>query len=171
MENILCNIIQRIAETMPDISTVDEDYGQLEAIDKQNMDTYPLTFPAVLISETETEWSDIGDLAQKGQARIVARLVIDCYDDTHYGSGTTEAIMNRADMADRLHKALQGFRPLDDGPLIRERSRFYTWSHGIKVYEQHYTVTVSQTVLETSVSEPPHTVSLKVVSSVQSESR
>lgn len=170
MENILTNIIQRIAAAMPEVSTVDEDYGQLEAIDKEGIDTYPLTFPAVLVSETETVWSDIGELAQKGVARIAVRLVIDCYDDTHHGCGTIEAVESRAEMAEEVHRALQGFRPLDDGPLIRERSRFYTWNHGIKVYEQHYTVTVSQTVREKVVSEPPHTVSLKVSSLAQSES-
>ncbi len=172
MENLLYNIIRRIADAMPDVSTVDEDYGQLEAIDRQEVDTYPLTFPAVLVSETETDWSNLGDLVQKGRAQVAVRLAIDCYDDTHYDSGTMEAIMSRADMADRIHKALQGFRPLGDGPLIRERSRFYTWSHGIKVYEQHYTLTVSQTVRERAVAEPPHTLSLAVsVSARQNESQ
>ena len=169
MESILCNIIQHIAAAMPEVSTVDEDYGQLEALDREEVDTYPLTFPAVLVSETETEWGNISRLEQKGTARIVVRLAIDCYDDTHYGSGTIEAVESRAAMADEVHRALQGFRPLNDGALIRERSRFYTWNHGIKVYEQHYTVTVSQTARETLVSAPPHTVSLQVVG--QSESR
>lgn len=129
---------------MPELSTIDEDYGQLEMINQENRDTYPLTYPALLIDAPDVQWSNIEGLSQKGTANIRARLIIDCYDDTHHGSGTTSYIAQRAAMRAKVHKLLQGHRVDGQGPLIRSSSRFYTWDHGIKVYEQTYTCVVTE---------------------------
>lgn len=143
MESLIYHLINHIKENMPSLSMVDEDYGQLEAIDKVDMDTYSVTFPAVLVNIPETEWSNLSVKSQKGKAKVNVRLIIDCYDDTHFGSGTIEKTLEREEMADTLHKILQGFRPEGDGELNRELSRFYTWSHGIKIYEFVYSLVVS----------------------------
>ena len=160
MESLLYQLINHIKENMPSLSLVDEDYGQLEAIDKENMQTYPVTFPCVLIDMPETEWSNLSGKSQKGKAKVNVRLVIDCYDDTHYGSGTMEAMQDRAEMVSGLHKSLQRFRPDGDGELIREKSRFYTWSHGIKVYEMLYSVSVTDIIQETVRADAPRRVSI-----------
>lgn len=44
MEHILENLVNYIGEQMPDMKTVDEDYGQLEMIDETTRESYPLTF-------------------------------------------------------------------------------------------------------------------------------
>lgn len=162
MELLLYHLINHIKEKMPELSLVDEDYGQLEAIDKVEMDTYPVTFPCVLIDTPETNWENLAGKSQKGKAKIGVRLVIDCYDDTHYGSGTMEGILDRSEMVDRLHRSLQCFRPIKDGELIREKSKFYTWSHGIKVYEMLYSVSVKDIVQETIKSAAPKKVVISV---------
>lgn len=162
MESLLYQLINHIKENMPSLSLVDEDYGQLEAIDKEDMQTYPVTFPCVLIDMPETEWSNLSGKSQKGKTKVNVRLVIDCYDDTHYGSGTMEAMQDRAEMVSDLHKFLQCFRPDGDGELIREKSRFYTWSHGIKVYEMLYSVSVTDIIQETVKAVAPHRVSISV---------
>lgn len=162
MELLLYHLIDHIKENMPSLSLVDEDYGQLEAIDKEDMDTYPVTFPCVLIDIPETEWSNLSGKSQKGKAKVNVRLAIDCYDDTHYGSGTMEAMQDRAEMVKELHKILQGFRPDEDGELIREKSRFYTWSHGIKVYEMLYSVAATDIIQETEKVAAPRSVVLSV---------
>lgn len=161
MELLLYRLISHIKENMSSLSLVDEDYGQLEAIDKEDVDMYPITFPAVLIDAPECEWSCINGKSQKGKATVGVKLIIDCYDDTHYGSGTTEAIQERSNIVSELHKLLQGFRPVNDGEMIREKSRFYTWSHGIKVYEMLYSVSVTEKIRETVIVEP-NTLKLKV---------
>lgn len=155
MELLLYHLIDHIKKEMPELSLVDEDYGQLEAIDKVDMDTYPVTFPCVLIDNPETDWENLAGKSQKGKAKIGVRLVMDCYDDTHYGSGTMEAILERSEMVDRLHHSMQCFRPVEDGELIREKSKFYTWSHGIKVYEMLYSVSVKDIVQETIKAAAP----------------
>ena len=161
MECLLEDLINHIGQNMPDLEVVDEDYGQLEMLDQESRDHYPLTFPAVLIDASSVEWSNIGGLNQKGTATVRVRLIIDCYDDTHAECGTQYAVEEREDMRSRLHTILQGFRPVDDGVLIRKRSKFFTWYHGIKVYEMTYACVVTETIRETVKAERPK-VSLSV---------
>ena len=144
MEKLLQDLINLFGQQMPELSTIDEDYGQLEMIDQEGRDTYPLTYPAVLIDAPDTKWSNIAGLSQKGDATIRARLILDCYDDTHYGSTTTDRIAERAALRRKVHKLLQGYRVDEESTLIRTSSRFYTWNHGIKVYEQTYTCVVTE---------------------------
>lgn len=149
MESILANTIAHIARELPWARTVDEDYGQLEALDNEQLDMYPLTFPAVLIDLPGTEWTDTGDIAQRGTCEVRVRLILDCYDDTHAGSQTTDRIMQREEKRKALHALLQGYRPSGEGALMRTRSRFFTFNHGIKVYEETYTCALSEATRET----------------------
>lgn len=148
MESLLVNLINKIASELPWARTVDEDYGQLEALDDENIDMYPLTFPAILIDLPGTEWSDAGDLSQRGVCEVRVRLAIDCYEDTHAGSQTTDRIMQREEKRKALHALLQGYRVSSEGALIRTRSKFFTFNHGIKVYEATYTCATSETTRE-----------------------
>ena len=126
---------------MPGLSLVDEDYGQLEA--GMEEDSYPVTFPCVLIGNLEADWSNVGMGVQKGQVSFSVRLAVDCYDDTHYGSGTEDKVAERLQMANSLYTALQCFRPLGYmSPMIRTKSRFYAVSGGIKVYEYIFSFTI-----------------------------
>ena len=149
MESILANTIAHVARELPWARTVDEDYGQLEALDNDNLDMYPLTYPAVLIDLPGTDWTDTGDLAQRGTCEVRVRLILDCYDDTHAGSQTTERIMQREEKRKALHALLQGYRPSGEGALVRTRSRFFTFNHGIKVYEETYTCAIAESTRET----------------------
>lgn len=158
MESLLYHLIRHIKANMPELSLVDEDYGQLEAIDKDGMDTYPVTFPAVLVDTPETDWSNLSGKSQQGTAKVGVRLAIDCYDDTHHGSETMEAILRRSETVHGLHRILQRYRPIGGGEMIREKSRFYTWNHGIKVYEILYTVSIKDVIPETVTADAPRRV-------------
>lgn len=144
MEYLLSNLVDHIAREMPELSLVDEDYGQLENLDKDDANMYPLTYPAVLIEPSRIDWSHLSGGSQKGEARLRIRLIIDCYDDTHSGSGTRDYIRIREAMRMRLHSLVEGYRPLGDGAMMRQESTFFTFSHGIKVYESVYTCTVTE---------------------------
>lgn len=147
MEHLLFHLTQHIAESVPLLQMVDEDYGQLEALDQTDRETYPLLFPCALVELTEVQWSFIQGNSQKGEARFRVRLLIDCYDDTHIGSTTSFAILERDDLRRSLDACLQGFHPqklLGAGSACRERSVFFTFNHGIKVYETHYSLTLSE---------------------------
>lgn len=104
MEQIIRTLIGHIQSSMPQLALVDEDYGQLEYIDKEDVDTYPLVMPAVLIDTPETSWTDTADGGQKGTCKVRVRLIIDCYDDTHATSGTLDRVAERERMRHGLHR-------------------------------------------------------------------
>jgi len=132
MEEIFMAVLELIAQDMPELSLVDEDYGQLET----DEDTYPVTFPCALVGNMQADWGDTGLGQQQGVVTFTTRLAIDCYDDTHIGSGTTDKVKERLQMANKLYKTLQCFQPIDDmGPMFRVKSRNYSLPGGIKVYE------------------------------------
>lgn len=132
MEQIFISILESISREMPELSLVDEDYGQLET----EGDTYPVTFPCALVGNMEADWEDIGMGTQKGVVTLTARLAIDCYDDTHLGSNTTEKAAGRLRMANRLYAALQcSVHSNDMGPMYRTKSRYHSLPGMVKVYE------------------------------------
>lgn len=141
MEEIFIAIMEHIAEMMPELSYIDEDYGQLEPTEDQ--DSYPVTFPCVLIGNTESDWNDIGYGVQKSESLVTVRLAIDCYDDTHYTSGTYQKVRERQLKAKELYKALQGFQCAEEAtPLVRVKSRDYSLPGNIKVYETMFSFTL-----------------------------
>lgn len=142
MEQLFNDIQKRIAENFPELSLIDEDYGQLEAIETAE-DTYPVTFPCVLISIQQVDWRNLGGGAQQGTATVSIRLAMDCYDDTHYGSTTESKAAERLQQVTVLHRQLQGFRSGANSPLVRRKSQFYSRPHAIKVYEMLYECVVN----------------------------
>lgn len=116
--------MRQIGDSVPELRTVDEDYGQLAP--DERTDTYPVVFPAALISVPEITWETRGRF-QQGRGKFLVRLAQDCYDDTHLGSGTEDKIRERKRMDGRLCRSLHGFQPLDDmEPIEREKSVEYT---------------------------------------------
>ncbi|MDR2890747.1 MAG: hypothetical protein LBV18_03975 [Alistipes sp.] len=135
MENLFLEIMRQIGEQMPELRTIDEDYGQL-AYD-ENAGAYPVIFPAALVGNISLDWTTRGSI-QQGTGTLLVRLAIDCYDDTHLGSGTEDKIAERQQMNGRLCRALHNFQPLPEmGALERTRSVDYTLQGpgNIKVYE------------------------------------
>ena len=57
MEEVFIAIMEQIAQEMPELSLIDEDYGQLEMGAEE--DRYPVTFPCVLIGNTSSYWNDL----------------------------------------------------------------------------------------------------------------
>ena len=154
MEEILQELVNLIGPAFPQLMTVDEDYGQLEMIDQTDRESYPLVMPACLVDAPECSWSNVQGISQRGTLQVRVRLIIDCYDDTHYRSNTVDKISERSALRKELHKLLQGHR-YEGQELIRSSSRFYTQNHGIKVYESVYTVGVSEYIEEDTVPASP----------------
>lgn len=142
MEEIFVNIMKRINERMPGLSLVDEDYGQLEMSAED--DHYPVTYPCVLIGDIETDWRDQGLGNQKGAAMITVRLAIDCYDDTHYTSGTYDKVIYLRQLDKRLYKSLNRFKSAQCAtPLVRVKSRTFVLPGYIKVFETTYSLIIN----------------------------
>ena len=134
MEEVYVNILERIKSLLPQLSYIDEDYGQLEMTEEE--DHYPVTFPCALIGEPDTEWEELTGDRQRGKSLITIRLAMDCYEDSHAASGTYHSVMERQQLANDLHKALRGFKPAQGATaLIRTHSRGYSLPGAIKVIE------------------------------------
>ncbi|HBG39921.1 MAG TPA: hypothetical protein DDW85_00740 [Porphyromonadaceae bacterium] len=150
METLFLSIQKRLAESMPELTLVDEDYGQLNTEE----DTYPVTFPCALIQIEEIDWDQLAGSSQKGKASIRVKLAIDCYDDTHYSSGTAQKAADRMSLYKKMHGLLNMFKGgiltnekgevIDKGfqPLKRVKSVFYSLPGRINVYEGDYSCTI-----------------------------
>ncbi len=144
MDELFINIMERVAGRMPELSLIDEDYGQLEMSAED--DHYPVTFPCVLIGNVEADWRDQGIGNQKGVALITVRLALDCYDDTSFASGTYDKIRERRQLDQKLYKVLKRFKASQSAtPLVRVKSRDYALPNYIKVFETTYAFTINDT--------------------------
>lgn len=122
---------------------IDEDCGQLDAI-AQGLDQYPVTFPCVLIGDSEVVFRDVKEPAQRGTLTLTVRLAFDVYDDTRLGSGQEQSIADRMEANTELTRILNGLRlPDSRDRLHRTVFRSYSMPHSIKVYETIYQANVS----------------------------
>lgn len=143
MENLYINIIKRLGAEVPELSLIDEDYGQLEMDD--TADHNPVTYPCALIGYSDIQWSDItGSTAQRGQSQLTVRTALDCYADTSLASGTYDAVRYRRQFAAKVHKALRKFKAANNATaLTRTHSREYVLPGGIKVFETTYSFRIT----------------------------
>lgn len=134
METLFTTIQEAIALQMPSLTLVDEDYGQMEYAG----DSYPVTFPCVLIGIDGIKWDTITPDYQKGDGNITIKLCIDCYNDTHYSGETANKTIARFLMFKELHNIVRRIKISDDITLDRISSRFPSYPGGIKVYQSTY---------------------------------
>ena len=157
MEILFLSLQKQLADNMPEIALIDEDYGQLNLQNEE--DTYPVTFPCVLIAVREVQdWKNLAGASQRGELVIDFKLPIDSNHETHYNRNMSDhhaaliasKPVERIQLSKKVHKLLQNFsgkilldesgEPIDKyfSPLKRSSSIFYTMPRGIKVYEQSY---------------------------------
>lgn len=148
MEELYNELMEYLRGHMAELGLegLDEDYGQLEAL-LNGEDTYPVTFPCLLIVLGEAQWIDYKptDGKQRGHMTVTTRLAFDCYDDTHAGADQQGYAHFRQHMARRLHRLLQGSTPrtCNGSAMSRTASRTISLPGGIKVYETDYKLRIS----------------------------
>ena len=154
MEHLILDIEDRLKAQVPELQTVDENYGQLSKMfeEGEDSDTYPVLSPAVLIDVQQVSWSNLARASQQGAVSVVVTLAIDCYDDTHLEQEQRQKIAERMALAKSVHWALQGWKPTETTKLIRTQTRLYHLPHLWKAYETTYTC-----VLTDLEPEGPHT--------------
>ena len=145
MENLLTAIIDILEEhgRALGLSCIDEEYGQVEMLDSDT-DTYPVTFPAVLVDCSGEQWEQLGVQHQKGLATVNVNIYIDCYHDTHAYSHTRHMVEDRMALVRAVTELLQGVTPIKGttGVLTRTASITSTNAHGIKMYQVTFTTPV-----------------------------
>ena len=73
-------------------------------------------------------------------------------------------IEGRENMRKRLFESLQGHRIDSESVLIRTSSKLYTFNHGIKVYEETYTLELTEMLEKPTLKVVAPKISLKVSS-------
>lgn len=144
MEQLLLFLMNTIARRLrlPNL-VIDEDCGQLDAI-AQGLDQYPVTFPCVLLGDSEVAFRDVKEPAQRGTLTLTVRLAFDVYDDTRLGSGQEQSIAERMEANTQLTEILNGLRLPDSRDMLhRTLFRSYSMPHGVKVYETIYQANVT----------------------------
>lgn len=136
MEELYLFAQDLLAERIPALGTIDEDYGQVEAMLNGSSDTYPITFPAALIGNMSIDWNDVGGGIQTGRCLFTVRLFCECLEDTHRGSGTESSMRNRLALNNEVYLALQG-KALQNSTdyFARVKQADYFLPGAIKVYE------------------------------------
>lgn len=144
MEQLLLFLMQTIFQQFQlENLVIDEDCGQLDAI-AQGLDQYPVTFPCVLLGDSEVVFRDVKEPAQRGTLTMTVRLAFDVYDDTRLGSGQEQSIAERMGANTRLTEILNGLQlPDSRDRLHRTLFRSYSMPHGVKVYETIYEANVT----------------------------
>lgn len=144
MERLIIDIEDRLRERVPELATVDENYGQLAKMfdEGDDSDIYPLVGPAALVDVQTVSWGNLAGAAQQGAATVVVTLAIDCYDDTHLEQEQRHRIADRMALAARVHWALQGWKPSETTKLVRTQTRLYHLPRLWKAYETTYTCAV-----------------------------
>lgn len=146
IEQLLLEIQDRLKKQVPELQTVDEDYGQMAKMfsDAQEDDIYPVISPAVFLNLEGVQWTNLAGPSQQGVAQVSVTLVVDCYDDTHTGQDDQrKRIEDRLALNASVHWALQGFKPSETTKLIRRNTRFYHLPHLWKAYETTYSCVVT----------------------------
>lgn len=141
MVDIINALQDRINEKLTWLNgQIDEDYGQVEMMLEDDEDHYPIASPSCFISVDDMSFTSFAGAAARVQQcnlTITVKLLIDCYDDTHYRSGTADKIKERMQKVHEMHSALQGFK-IGAGILDRTSGRFQTLARGLKLYQYSY---------------------------------
>lgn len=145
MEQLFKDVLNRIEEKTEGLNCIDEDYGQLEAVETAE-DTYPVSFPCLLVSIPEIEWANLDGVSQRGIGTVLIRLAMDCNDELISGNDAAANAMERMRFANGIHRTLQGFAPSSTTRLSRSKSGMYSLPGDIKVYETEYKFSVSDLV-------------------------
>lgn len=127
----------QLNDEVPELSYIDEDTSQLSV----ESDSYPVTFPAVLIGLEQADWTNTKQFCQRGRVNIRVTLCVDCYDDTHYGQSQQDRISERLALWSKVDTALHGFC-VCGSPLIRTQTQTATTESGIKMYSSVYVLSV-----------------------------
>lgn len=138
MKNILTAMIERLEANKSSLglSYIDEEYGQVEALDDESREMYAPTFPAVLVDCSGETWQQAGNGMQSGSVTVNVNIYLDCYDDTHAFSTTIGKVSERMRLVRCVTELFQGFKVLPEcGSMVRASSQTSTINHGIKMYQ------------------------------------
>lgn len=142
MEKFYLQIAERLEHEVENLTTIDEDTGQLTEPEAG----YPVLFPCALIDISTIDWTVDNRYGLRGTATVTVRHAFDCTEDTHYSSRKYQQFAGldaRVRQHRQLLQALHGWSPGDTTRLVCTQSRQYTLFGRIKVYEETFVMRLS----------------------------
>jgi hypothetical protein len=140
MKQLLIAVINQLG-TIDSLEYVGENTGQL------NTERPAVQFPCALIDIESIEWSDVGELHQKGLCELSVTVA-----NLNFGNTSLYAPDNQKDdgffihqVIEDVYKALQGWTPLDSGVsmLTRKSMSKVMRSDGIQEYRINYALVMN----------------------------
>lgn len=144
INHILTAIMARVAELVPAVKYIDEDWGQLDYYN----DNPPVRWPAVLMELQQTSWQNQGQKVQDGVMSIALTVA-----DVKIANNSLNAPVTQKEKAaeiwlviENIHKALHGWRASTGsatasqhfGTLSRVSTRRIKRDDGIRQFEVIY---------------------------------
>ncbi|GAA4349912.1 hypothetical protein GCM10023185_07010 [Hymenobacter saemangeumensis] len=111
----LCN---HLRAAVPALGTIDIDMAQLDYEDQE-----PIQYPAVFIDLENIAWGDLGAGIQKGPATLRFTVAVEVSEESYEGAQGRDNMLNRLEVVQQVHKALQHHQGDGYGPLVRTSYR------------------------------------------------
>jgi hypothetical protein len=144
MEKMMLDLVRTIRENVPELAWVDEDLGQLEAVENKG-DEYFVKFPCALVSVANVQWETLSEGLQNGTAEVTIRVAVDAHYSVTSDRESESIMQQRLQLAQAAYEAVVGYCPdgCMDG-LERKRTMMYARPYGIRVYENVYTCIIQE---------------------------
>ena len=137
--NIFLAIQQQIQTSVPSITYIDQDLGQLRIGARP-----PVLWPCALIDFEDFSFDNMGDNVQVAKGTVVIRLGFAPYSSSAQTTPSPylQQSVGYYDTEWAVHKALQGWAPGEDyGSLIRTNATTQKRTDSYRVREIRYTTT------------------------------
>ncbi|MCC3159502.1 hypothetical protein LJ737_19830 [Hymenobacter sp. 15J16-1T3B] len=112
-------LADHLRTAVPTLGTIDLDMAQLDYLDGPE----PIQYPAVFIDVEDVPWSDLGEGIQSGRAVLRFTVAVDVSEVTYQGSQQRSDAMEKLEVVQLVHKALQHHQGEGFGPLVRTAYR------------------------------------------------
>jgi hypothetical protein len=136
MDILYNDLLSHLGAQVPELVWIDYDQGQIDF----PTDSYPIDFPAVLIDFENVEWEDVGQNVQGGTVTISFRCAFRLYHDIsiHTPEESRNQGLQKLQLLNKIHKALQGFGGEHYNMLSRVRQFTEKREDGLKVIVMQY---------------------------------
>jgi hypothetical protein len=118
LHKLFPQLCDHLRAAVPDLGTIDLDMAQL---DYENQE--PIQYPAVYIDLESVAWKDLGAGIQTGPALLRFTVAVEVSEESYEGAAGRSAMLQRLEVVQQVHHALQHHLGDGYGPLTRSSYR------------------------------------------------
>jgi hypothetical protein len=139
MQPLIDDVKQKLADTVPALRYIDEDWGQLDLYAPD----IPAKFPCALIEVSQVAWKNQGKHVQDGNAHITIKIADMQLSRSNIKATAVQRERNKSvfELLETVHKQLHGWTARQaNGPLTRLYTKRVKRDDGIRQFEIIYEV-------------------------------